>query len=122
MWEKPNFLINFLPRSLPLFGNVPHFPNYKLYSVIHRTPISGPLSCNFCVCPSTESTLWCTPLCEIGLSRLDNGEADIHENCYYFIGYIIIIIRTSAFTSTVSPRIRMCQKTGRVGREENKNK
>ena len=27
-----------------------------------------------------------------------------------------------AFTSTVSPRIRMCQKTGRVGREENKNK
>ena len=35
---------------------------------------------------------------------------------------LIIIIRTSAFTSTVSPRIRMCQKTGRVGREENKNK
>ena len=35
---------------------------------------------------------------------------------------IIIIIRTSAFTSTVSPRIRMCPKTDRVGREENKNK
>ena len=46
----------------------------------------------------------------------------VHTQLHLYVRYgsIIIIIRTSTFTSTVSPRIRMCQKTGRVGREENK--